>query len=93
MVDEQLPDFKDKVVLFYLTNSEYDTALHNPRFEMQNDRLFLTGNVIEGCSTNDWLSGLIASVAWDCVEGYVIFESAEDYLSRLSLAWQDKKLH
>ncbi len=92
MNTEKLPDFKNKTVLFQMTNLEFDNTIQNPSFEMQHGRLFLVGKIVEGSSQNDWLSGLTASVAWDHVQGYVIFDSPEDYISRLSLAWRDKNL-
>ena len=89
---EKLPDFKNKTVMLQMTNSEYDSTIQDPIFEMQNDRLFLVGKIVEGSSQNDWLSGLTISIAWEHIQGYVIFDSPQDYLSRLSLAWKDKKL-
>jgi len=92
MHPDKAPNFKDKAVLFYLANSEYDTTIHNPTFELQNGKLFVTGRIVEGSSQNGWLSGLAVSLMWDQIQGYVIFESDEDYISRLALAFKKGKL-
>ena len=93
MYRDKLPDFKNKTVLFRMINVEIDTTIENPMFEMLSGRLFVTGRMTEGSSQNDWLAGLVTSLAWDCVQGYVVFDSLEDYLARASLAWSDKQFH
>ena len=93
MKNENLPDFENKTVLFRMINIEIDTTIENPVFEMHNGRLFVTGRMAEGSSQNDWLAGLVTSLAWDCVQGYVVFASTEEYLSRASMAWSDKQFH
>jgi hypothetical protein len=79
-----LPNFSGKVLLLYFKGrtSKENGILVEPRFEMQGERLFLVGKEIEDDSGGNWLSGMTTAVAWDCVEQYFIFDSAEDYWAR-----------
>ncbi len=85
-------NFAGKVVFIYKANRENDVALENPRIEIHNGRTFLVGIIPDGGSANDWMSGLTAYVAWDQIEELVIFDSIEDYFSRLSQSWIDQQL-
>ena len=92
MQSQNTLDLSQKIVFIYKANGENDVALEYPRTEFHNGRYFLVGRVPEGGSSNDWLSGLTTYVAWDQIEEFVVFESIEDYFSRISMAWTDKKL-
>ncbi len=82
----------NKIVLIYKKNSQHEVTLYSPVFEDHNERLFLVGNVSEGASENDWLSGIKTYVAWDQVEEFSVFDSKEEYLSRLQQGSFDKTL-
>lgn len=82
-------DISNKIVFIYKIRSSNDVALLNPRFEIHFDRVFLVGVVPDGGSASDWLSGLTTYVAWDEVEEFVIFDSLEEYYSRLSRTWSN----
>ena len=85
-------DLSNKIVFIYKVNSQNDISLQDPTFEMHNGKLFLVGEVPDGGSANDWLSGLKVYVAWDQVEEFIIFDSIKECHARLSKAWSDKKL-
>lgn len=82
-IDETLPDFTGKCVVFYLANvpSNGATTLHSPTFERQVGRLFVVGDVVAS-RRGQWAAGLRAGVAWDEVIPYIVFESPEDYSAR-----------
>lgn len=92
MHKDRSPDFKNKTVLFRTVHLESDATIEDPVFELQNGRLFVTGKMADGSSENDWLSGLVTSLAWDSVIGYVVFENTKEYLTRATQAWGDKTL-
>jgi hypothetical protein len=54
------------------------------RFESLGDRLFFAG-IEQSCyrSLTEWSQGVRRSVAWETVEGYLVFDSLEDYYRRL----------
>jgi len=62
-------------------------------FEMQAGRLFLSGtNVPCIPGSHNWTDGVRRLVAWDSIEGYMVFDSVEDYYSRLILPTQNPNL-
>lgn len=81
-----LPSFKGKTVSLVLVDEDQSQALHNPKFEVQGKRLFLIGTIPAEGSANDWVAGLQGAVAWDRVQEYIVFDSAEDYHERLALS-------
>ena len=87
---DTLPDFSDKAISVALIGEETSRILVNPRFEMQGGRVFLIGTSPPGASKRDWLAGLEESLAWDQVQEYVVFDSAEDYFKRLK-TWCKRK--
>lgn len=89
-----LPDLAGKVVVLYLANRNFEhvVVMENPDFTMQGGRLFLSGEIPDGVSPNDWAAGIVSSVAWDRVEEYLVFNSLEDYLSRATVAMDDSML-
>lgn len=88
----KLPDFSNKVVYVQQIQRDHGVALENPVFEILADRLFLAGVIPEGGSANDWLAGLVSYIAWDDVQEIVVFDSMEEYISRLSRGWIDERL-
>ncbi|MFN3168136.1 MAG: hypothetical protein ACE37H_13830 [Phycisphaeraceae bacterium] len=78
--DDQ-PDFSGKVVMFAIGGGTAVAtyAIDNPRFEMQAGRLFVTGTQVYGSTADDWAGPVSTAVAWDAVEGYIVFDSAEQY--------------
>lgn len=91
---QPLPDFTGKVVVLYLENRTYEhvVVLDSPEFTMQGGRLFLTGEIPEGVSPNDWASRISSNVAWDRIEEYLVFASLDDYLSRAAVAMDENML-
>jgi hypothetical protein len=82
---KSLPDFSKKLVSLGLIGDVESYALDRPVWENQGGRLFLIGKVPRGASTRDWCEGLIASVAWDRVTDYLIFDSAKHYRKQLAI--------
>jgi hypothetical protein len=72
------PDFRGKTVLLY-TCGNSTQLLTDPVFAMQAGRLFLTGRTP---ALGYWPDGLLAAVAWDSVDRYFIFDSADDCQAR-----------
>jgi hypothetical protein len=92
MIHHRTPDLSDKIVCLYQENREHELTIQNAVFEEHNGRLFLVGDVPEGGSANDWLSGLKAYVSWDHVQEFIVFDSLEEYFARLSRGWSDERL-
>lgn len=82
MPNEKPLDLSDKILVLFVPDMRYDATIENGKFETQEGRLFLVGNVPKGCSRGDWLAGTRIGVAWDQVRGYFIFDSFEEYRSR-----------
>ena len=92
METSRLPDFSDKVVSLFQLNRPHEVILQNPIFVDIQDKLFLVGVIPDGGSENDWLSGLECYVLWDEVQECVVFDSIEEYLSRLSMGMGRRQL-
>jgi len=91
-VTPPVPDLAGKTVVVKTTGRpiEIPLILGGCNFETQGGRLFLSGtNVPYVPGSYNWTDGIRRLVAWDSVEEYMIFESVEDYHSRLILPLQD----
>lgn len=74
--------FAGKVVSF---GSVDDTlAIKNIKFSLQNERLFVVGEVPKGATNNDWAVGRPCAVAWDSVTDYMIFDSEQQYAESIA---------
>jgi hypothetical protein len=88
-MDEQLPDFTDKSVVFYVT---YDTpewfsegiVLESPVFQKCGNRIFVVGQTPEAVSQeeNTWSANREAAISWDSVIHYIVLPS-EEYQARI----------
>ncbi len=87
----KLPDFAGKAVSFVLIGEDNSRLLVDPRFESQAGRLFVIGTSPPGASKGDWTAGLDEVLAWDRVQEYIVFESADHYFERLKLQSHRKK--
>jgi hypothetical protein len=89
MTEDGLPDFKDKIVALYVANAppsiSAGAVLEHASFKRLDGRLFVVGRAPAFVGSN-WVSNLEAAVAWDSVVHYLIFQSREDYLSRMKVA-------
>jgi len=85
----EFPDIEDKIILIYLSSrpDEHNAVLQKAHFENQGGRIFIVGEFAEGTTANDWASGVSTAIAWDQIEQYLVFDSLEDYFSRMSRAW------
>lgn len=87
---DKLPNFTGKTLSVILIGDETSHVIVNPRFEMQGGRLFLIGTSPPGASIRDWLAELEECLAWDRVQEYVVFSSAEEYFKRVK-TWAKRK--
>ena len=82
----RLPNIEGKVIAVTYGSGERDYAyLHDPKLEMQADRLFLTGQIVD-FSTHDKVD-ISAYVAWDSVTQYYVFDSI-DHCRQVTEKWQ-----
>ena len=51
----------------------------------------MVGAVPKKASQDDWMEGLPCAIAWDTVQDYVVFQSIDDYLTRLENGPRKKK--
>ena len=78
-----LPNFNGKVCSF---STAADTlAMKNIKFEMQNNRLFVVGEVPKGATKNDWALGRLCGISWDAVTDYLVFDSENQYSELISI--------
>jgi hypothetical protein len=87
----KLPDFTSKMVSVLSVGEDTPCLIGDAHFEMQAGRLFLVGIVPRGGSAGDWVAGLPSAVAWDTVQEYIVFDSAEDYVKRVTIYDKKKK--
>jgi hypothetical protein len=90
-----IPRFDGKVVSVVCENEDTGQLIYSPKFEDQGGRLFIVGTVPNESSRDNWMEGLTTAIAWDTVQDYVVFESMEDYTTRLKSRkrrWPAKKI-
>lgn len=89
------PDFSDKVLLVYLVGRPLEDAvvLKRPRFDVQGTKAFLVGQFADGTTPNDWATDVPTAISWDNVEQYMVFESLEDYFTRISMTYDKENMH
>lgn len=92
MTNEDSLNLLNKIVLLYKINSQHEVTLKSSVFETHHGRLFLVGYVSRGGSANDWLIDVKTYIAWDQVEEFSVFDSEEEYLSRVAQGNPDKIL-
>lgn len=91
MAETRLPNFSGKLVLFYTSNSprgiQDGVLMEFVSFIDYGERLFLTGRIPSVDEKDmDWVSNLQAGISWDDVTHYIVFDSREEYLSRMGVA-------
>ncbi len=69
--------FTDKVVSFGTVGDTL--AMKGIQFQMQNGKLFVTGNVPKGATTNDWAIDRPCAIEWNSVTDYMIFDDENQY--------------
>ena len=92
MPNEDSLNLKNKIVLLYKINSQHEIILKSPAVETHHGKQFIVGDVSKGGSANDWLLDIKSYIAWDQVEEFVVFDSEEEYLSKLAQGNPDKIL-
>lgn len=88
MNTENLPDFNGKIIVFYVAGAppslQEGALLEYVSFKQFGQKLYVVGRVPEVDAENgDWVSNLQGGIAWDSVTSYLVFDSREDYLSRM----------
>jgi len=86
-MENQLPDFTGKSVVFYATMPPgapdwlvEGIVLESASFELQNDRVFVVGRTPpqdDDDSESDWNADRQAAIAWDSVYYYVVMTTHE----------------
>ena len=82
-IKKHLPQFAGKVLSVLCAGEDTGQLIRDPSFREQGGRLFWVGLVPEEASRDNWMEGLPCAIAWDAVQGYVVFDSMSDYLARL----------
>jgi hypothetical protein len=95
MARMKYPNLAGKILQVYQRNRPLDdgVVLQHGAFEIQGDRVFLTGEFAEGVSADDWAAGVRTAIAWDAVEQYLVFDSYDDYMSRASQVFPKDNYH
>lgn len=87
MEDSGLPDFAQKVVLFYLKDAFSTFAngivLSEIVFHHRRGRVFISGRLPHS-SDQDWQGNCKAELEWDAVFHFVEFADLDDYQKRAS---------
>jgi hypothetical protein len=78
------PEFDGKCLLIYSTNNvaSHSVLVENARFETQAGRLFIVGNGANIGGHANWTRGIPVCIAWDQIESYYVFDSAEQHRQR-----------
>ncbi len=73
------PDFNDKFLSLSVIGDDHTLTMDTPHFELQGDRWFIIGFVPHSATNGDWSEGALRAVAWDQVNEYLVFDSADHY--------------
>ncbi len=87
-VSPPVPDLRGKTLVVRTASRPLacPLILGGCSFETHGSRLFLSGtNVPHAPNSYTWTDGIRQLVAWEAVEEYMVFDSVEDYHSRLVL--------
>ena len=87
MDEDNLPEFKGKVVALYVANPpaclQNGIVFEYASFARQGGRLFVVGRLPEYSPyDNNWNAKLQGGIPWDSVVHYILFDSHEDYAKR-----------
>jgi hypothetical protein len=87
LFDGQLPDFSGKHVMFFQYGGKDSTyLLQDVTFERYDGRLFVEGRLSDALPEGTWSRGMSASIAWENIRSYLVYESVEDYRHRQSIS-------
>jgi hypothetical protein len=73
-----LEEFVGKTVSFGLSTDSY--AITDVEIKVIAKKVFLSGKIPKGATTNDAGKGKVCGVSWDSVTDYLLFESEDDYV-------------
>jgi hypothetical protein len=93
-MEQKLPDFSGKVVVFYLDGTKglqwwaaSGIVLEAPKFQRYGERWYLVGQTTGeagGTGAGDWSANRTAGLAWDAVVHYVVMPP-EEYQATMQL--------
>jgi hypothetical protein len=87
MLEDHYPDFSGKHVNVYVTHRHgVSYLLQDANFEMQAGRIFLVGRVSDAYSDDVFGKGKNVCIAWDYVQQYLVFDSAEEWRNEADAA-------
>jgi hypothetical protein len=82
----EMPDFQGKVIVLFIRSAprgiEDGVVLDFASFKDVGGRIFVCGRVPELYGA-DWIHGIQAGTAWEDVAHYMIFNSLEEYRSKM----------
>jgi len=79
----RLSSFANRILSVLCIGEDTGQLIANPVWETQGGRLFLVGTVPKKASQDNWMEVLPCAIAWDTVQDHVVFQSINDYLTRL----------
>jgi len=81
----QLPDFRGRALCVYLADREGKSGIYiiDPEFQMQGDRLFITGTTP---NTYKEFAHWRIAIAWDRIDMYYLADSMDEFVD----AWNNK---
>lgn len=71
-------DFTGKIISF--STKDDALAVKNCRFQTIQSRVFVTGEIAKGSTTNDWAENVKCAIAWNEVRDLMIFNSEQEYI-------------
>ncbi len=77
--------FKNKVISFD-TKESNTLALMSIKEKIICNRIFIEGVIPKSATDNNWAEGLVASISWDSIVNYMIFDDLQDYISRMEMS-------
>ena len=86
---QETPKLRGKTVAVYVRHrpATAPVVISDCLFETRGERLFLVGTGVSGQRlSQEWTDGVRRSIAWDAVEEYLLFDSPEDYYTRIEAA-------
>ena len=83
--ERHFPDFAGKHVMFREYGKPGTThLLEDVVFETKDGVVLVVGRYSEGLPTDSWVRGLVVGIAWNSVLNFTVFDSADDYRTRLT---------
>ena len=72
-------EFKFSGTVVSIGTANDTLGIESPTFEERRGKLWVTGTMPKGSTTNDWAAGRPCAVAWEAVTEFIEFDDAEQY--------------